>query len=254
MQDVILIGYGNVGQSLYKAIQATSGFRVTQIMVRTTAKVPGLPGTRVISDPKDLIKADLYLICVSDDAIREVSNSLPFDDRLVAHTSGAAPVSVLEKHRRTGVFYPLQSFSKSKEVVWKDVPLCLEANSVQDLNLLKQLAGSLSQRVYEINTEQRKKIHLAAVIVNNFVNHLYYLAENLCKDHDIPFEVLHPLIMETSGKILQLPPLEAQTGPARRNDQKTLNSHLLQVKGTSLEEIYTLLTSSIIATYGREKL
>ena len=254
MYSVIIIGYGNVGQALTKAIQDTDEFFVNQVYCRNPRQLSTLPSAPMVSDLTSLKEADIYLVCVSDDAIAWVAEALPFNDRLVAHTSGSIPLHMLGSQERAGVFYPLQTFTSNQVPDWKTIPLCLEVKKEEDMKLLKLLGKSLSQKVYEISSEQRKKLHLAAVIVNNFVNHLYYLGEGVCKEHDIPFEILHPLIMETAEKVQKLAPYDAQTGPARRNDQKTLNSQLLQVKDTPLEEIYQTLTSSIVATYGREKL
>ncbi|THD67531.1 DUF2520 domain-containing protein [Robertkochia marina] len=254
MHDIILIGFGNVGQSLFKGIQETHEFRVRQIFVRNKDHADLPTSVRVTDNLQALESADLYIVCVTDDAIEEISKNLPFNDRLVVHTSGSSAVSSLKDQTRAGVFYPLQSFSRSKEVNWKEVPLCLETTLESDLTFLKKLGRALSDKVYAINSEQRKKLHLAAVVANNFTNHLYFLAESICKDHNIPFEVLHPLILETATKIQSMTPYEAQTGPARRNDQKTLNSQLQQVEGTALDKIYKLLTASIASTYEREKL
>ncbi|WP_224491067.1 Rossmann-like and DUF2520 domain-containing protein [Robertkochia flava] len=254
MKSVVIIGFGNVGQAFTKAIAGTDNFEVVQIFCRNgKLKTSSFP-CPVTFDMKELLPADLYLICVSDDAIGEVSNDLPFRNRLVVHCSGSIPMTALSAAQRRGVFYPLQSFSPDKAVEWSEVPFCLEAEKEDDIELLTALARELSDRVYSLSSEQRKRLHLAAVLVNNFVNHLYYLGESYCREHDIPFDILHPLISETALKIQNIPPYEAQTGPARRNDQKTLNSQLLQLKGSSLEEIYKTLTTSIIATYEREKL
>ncbi|MBL7473207.1 Rossmann-like and DUF2520 domain-containing protein [Robertkochia sediminum] len=254
MRTVIIIGYGNVAQAIAPAINASKGFTVKQILHRTPGDPEQLPPFPIVNSFDQLEEADIYMLCVNDDAISEVSQALPFSDRLVVHTSGSIPMDTLADHKRRGVFYPLQSFTKGKRIAWKEVPLCLESAVPEDLELLKALAAALSPRVYEINSEQRKKIHLSAVVVNNFTNHLYYLAETLCKEHDIPFEILHPLLLETAQKVQRMDPYTAQTGPARRNDQKTLNSQLIQVRNTPLEEVYKVLTASILATYEREKL
>lgn len=254
MHDIILIGFGNVGRSLFRGIEQTRDFKVRQIFVRNKDRIELPPSVEVTDDLRELGSAALYIVCVTDDAIEEVSTNLPFKNRLVVHTSGSSAVSSLRDQSRAGVFYPLQSFSRTKEVNWKEVPLCLEALHNNDLELLKKLGNALSDKVYAINSEQRKKLHLAAVVANNFTNHLYFLAESICKDHNIPFEILHPLILETATKIQTITPYQAQTGPARRNDQKTLNSQLQQVKGTAIDEIYKLLTASIASTYERKKL
>lgn len=254
MNTVTILGYGNVGQALSAAFSSLSDFEVRQIYCRTPQNLEETPPFEVVSDLQKLAEADLYLLCVSDDAIEEVSNQLPFNDRLVAHTSGSMPLSILNNQKCKGVFYPLQTFTPGKQIPWAEVPFCLEADRDEDLKTLKKFCSPLSERVYELNSEQRKKLHLAAVVVNNFVNHLYYRGEELCKSHGIPFEILHPLILETAQKITEVTPYDAQTGPARRNDQKTLNSQLSQLMDTPLENLYSILTDSIIATYERKEL
>src|SRR5690606_37403117 len=119
---------------------------------------------------------------------------------------------------RKGVFYPLQTFSKSKEVNFKEIPICLEAANHQDLEWLKKVANVISDKVFEIDSEKRKTLHVSAVFVSNFVNHLYGIGEELCKENDIPFDILKPLIAEVADKINYLSPEQAQTGPAKRGD------------------------------------
>ena len=254
MHKVVIIGYGNVGQAMASAINSLPDFEVVQIYCRNRDNAPASIPFPVVADLQQLTPADIYLLCVNDDAIREVSEMLPFGGRLVAHTSGSIPMEALSQKQRRAVCYPLQTFTRDKEIKWSEVPICVECEDENDNRLLNALAQQLSGRVYQINSDQRKKLHLAAVIVNNFVNHLYYLGETYCRENNIPFDILHPLILETALKIRELSPYEAQTGPARRNDQKTLNSQLLQLKDSPVEQIYKILTTSIIATYEREKL
>src|SRR5690606_6976147 len=130
----------------------------------------------------DLKPADITLISVTDSAIAEVSVNIPYNDALVAHTSGTTALEVLNDKNRKGVFYPLQTFSKSKKINFKEVPLCLEAEDIDDLNELKLLAEELSDKVFEISSEQRKSLHVAAVFVSNFTNHLYSIGNEICKE------------------------------------------------------------------------
>jgi len=116
------------------------------------------------------------------------------------------------------------------------------------------LAKFISGNVYEINSHQRKSLHLAAVFVSNFVNHMYHIGNDICKENRIPFKILQPLIKETAEKIVNLDPIEAQTGPARRNDLQTMEMHIGQLKSKTQKEIYKLLTKSMQETYGRKEL
>ncbi|WP_322790497.1 Rossmann-like and DUF2520 domain-containing protein [Tenacibaculum tangerinum] len=149
-----------------------------------------------------------------------------------------------------GVFYLLQSFSKDKEVNFNEIPFCLEAENKEDLQLLETLAKSIGKNIYHINSEQRKQLHVAAVFVNNFTNHMYKIGADICNEHRVPFEVLQPLIQETAQKIITLSPEAAQTGPAKRNDQKTIQEHLALLN-TEQKEIYKLITKSI-QNHGKE--
>jgi predicted short-subunit dehydrogenase-like oxidoreductase (DUF2520 family) len=152
----------------------------------------------------------------------------------------------LDDKNRKGVFYPLQTFSKNKAVDFKQVPICLESQNDDDYKVLETIAKSISERVYAIGSEQRKALHVAAVFVSNFVNHLYKIGNEICEEHQVPFDILKPLIQETANKIVTLSPEEAQTGPAKREDTQTINSHLSFLSNENQKEIYKLLTKSII--------
>jgi predicted short-subunit dehydrogenase-like oxidoreductase (DUF2520 family) len=182
---------------------------------------------------------------VTDNVISEVSSQLPFKNKLVVHTSGSSELSVLDAKNRKGVFYPLQTFSKDKEIDFTSIPLCLEAENEEDFKILENLAQLISENVFTISSEQRKSLHVAAVFVCNFVNHMYTIGNKICKENNVPFGVLQPLIIETAHKITSLKPEEAQTGPALRNDTKTINKHLEFLQDSNYQELYKLLTQSI---------
>lgn len=246
MIKVSIIGSGNVAQHLIQAFQMNSQIELVQVVARDIKKVAHLLDSNLItSDYTQLQEADLYIIAVSDDAIAKVSSALPFKNRLVAHTSGTVGLDVLNSKNRPAVFYPLQTFSKDKPIDFKSVPVCLEAENETDVQILKQLAHSISNAVYEINSEQRKALHVAAVFVNNFVNYLYQMGNEICDANAIPFEILKPLIQETANKIATLSPKNAQTGPAKRNDLKTIAAHEEFLKDENQAAIYKLLTQSL---------
>ncbi|MCG1036937.1 Rossmann-like and DUF2520 domain-containing protein [Polaribacter sargassicola] len=227
MISVLLIGKGNVATHLYNAFLKADTIDVTQISSRNLTIVPN---------------ADITIIAVSDDAIAEVSSKI--NNNFVVHTSGACAITELNNKNRKGVFYMLQTFSKGKKVDFKKVPFCLEATNKKDLQLLEKLAKSIGQNVYHINSEQRKALHVSAVFVNNFSNHMYKIGNDICKDHNVPFKILEPLIKETVLKIETLSPEEAQTGPAIRNDKKTIENHL-ELLNKKQQKIYKTLTKSI---------
>ena len=136
---------------------------------------------------------------------------------MVVHTSGSVPIDTISAKRK-GVLYPLQSFTKEKEIDFSTVPLCIEASNKDDLVVLKKLANTISKSVFEVSSIQRAQIHLAAVFANNFSNHMYTIANELCEKEGLPFDLLKPLIMESTAKLQVLKPDKAQTGPAIRND------------------------------------
>ena len=246
MIKIVLLGAGNVGTHLCRALQNKEGLEIIQWYNRSLNSLEKeLVPFAVTQNLNDIIEADLYVISVSDTAIPAISKALKGKNGLIAHTAGSIPMEVLGAHQNHGIFYPLQTFSKQKEVDFNQIPLCLEANQPENLNLLKKVAQSLGGPVHLIDSAQRKALHVAAVFVNNFTNHLYTIGEELCKAHKVPFSVLQPLIAETADKIKHLPPSAAQTGPAARGDQKTLKDHLQYLTKESHQKLYQLISASI---------
>lgn len=246
---VCIIGSGNVATHLTKSLWE-AGHIITQVYSRTLANAVKLAEDvdSVATDQIDQINhfADIYIIAVKDEAIAGVAELLDLPLKIVVHTSGTVPMDVLKRSaERYGVFYPLQSFSKQKKISFVDIPLFLEANNEETMNELKSLA-SISDKVYESDYEMRRKVHLAAVLVNNFTNHLYQLADEFLQKNNIPFDILKPLIEETTRKIGEYAPSAVQTGPAKRGDESTIQAHLDLLKNDpQLSEIYKALTKSI---------
>ena len=247
MIRVSIIGSGNVAQHLIQTLSKTAAVELVQIFARKKESVSHLiAANKIHTNFNDLIAADLYIIAISDDAIAEVSKDVPFSNQLVVHTSGSVAMQAIDTKNRQGVFYPLQTFSKSKEVDFKTIPICIETQNEKDFNTLETVAKSISNAVYKINSDQRKALHVAAVFVSNFVNHLYQMGNDICIENELSFDILKPLIQETANKIITLSPNEAQTGPAKRKDTQTINTHLNFLTNDNQKEIYKLLTKSII--------
>jgi len=241
-----IIGSGNVAQHLIKAFTKSEAVEIVQVFSRKKDALLSLINEDKITTDLALLKSvDVYIIAVSDNVISEVSQQLPFQNQLVVHTSGAAPLNVLDSKNRRGVFYPLQSFSKNKTLDFSVIPMCLEAENAIDFDLLEKTAKTISNSVFAVDSEQRKALHVAAVFVNNFTNHLYQLGQEICNEHQVPFEVLKPLIQETAEKINTLDPIDAQTGPAKRNDSNTIEAHLAFLTNENQKKIYNILTQSI---------
>ena len=250
MIKLSIIGSGNVAQHLIVALQNSiingSNFELVQVFARQKATVSHLLDFNKITDNwKTLAEADLYIIAISDNAISTVSKQIPFKNKLVVHTSGSLPLDALDSNNRKGVFYPLQTFSEGKAINFKTIPICLESQNATDFQLLQKVGHAISEAVFAINSEQRKALHVAAVFVNNFTNHLYKIGNDICIENNVPFEILKPLIQETTEKIMKLSPNDAQTGPAIRNDTTTINTHLEFLSDENQKNIYKILTQSI---------
>lgn len=247
MTKVVVIGAGNVAQHLIVAFQKNNSIELVQVVARNVTQLSHLLDLSLLTATFSEIKpADVYIIAVSDNAIQEVSSQLPFSNQLVVHTSGSVAITALNDKNRKGVFYPLQTFSKTKEVNFKEIPICLEAENDADYKTLETVARSCSNVVYSVSSEQRKALHVAAVFVSNFVNHMYAIGNEICQENNLDFDILKPLIKETADKVQLLSPEAAQTGPAKRNDTTTINAHLTFLQDNNQKEIYKLLTKSII--------
>ena len=251
MKTIVLFGAGNVASHLYKAFSASENFKVIQIYNHRKERLESFKNIPVTTRISEVFSANFYLLAVKDDAIAQISQELNNTEALVCHTSGAVSLDVFSNFEHAGVLYPLQTLSKKKDVNFSNIPICIESKTQSDLHLLKQLAESISGNVYEISSEQRKALHVAAVFVCNFVNHLYSQGEEICRNNNVPFEILQPLIEETAAKIKLMKPVDAQTGPAKRNDEQVINSHL-RLLTEEQQDIYKLLTTSIQSLHGKK--
>ncbi|MBI5916065.1 MAG: DUF2520 domain-containing protein [Bacteroidetes bacterium] len=256
---IVLIGAGNVATHLGRKLVEV-GEQVVQVFSRNLLKATELAtalGARPIDNLYGLnARADLYIIAVHDDAIAEVVEKLgefELEDKLVVHTSGATPAKVFDaapELNRTGVFYPLQTFTKGRQLDFSEVPICISASQTDDLQVLEVLALKLSPHVYKVTDAQRAWLHLAAVFVNNFTNHLFEIGHSSLKKQQLPFEMLLPLIRETVAKLDSGPPKAMQTGPAVRHDWTTTERHITLLNGRGdLQEIYRVLTKHIKRTH-----
>jgi predicted short-subunit dehydrogenase-like oxidoreductase (DUF2520 family) len=248
---ITVIGSGNVATHLGAAFK-NAGHRIVQVYSRNAHNAALLAyhiSAEAIDDLSSIDpNTDVFIISVSDDAIAGIAQELSRHNKLIAHTSGATDLyNILAFTDNAGVFYPLQTFSKTKEVDFLTVPLCVEGANESVTKTLKELAQSISNNVYEIDSTQRKTLHLAAVFACNFPNYLYRVAQELLADQRIDFNLLRPLILETAEKVQTNLPANVQTGPAMRNDQKTMFEHLQLLKyEPEWEQLYRLLSQGII--------
>ncbi|GAA3612531.1 DUF2520 domain-containing protein [Flavivirga amylovorans] len=255
MISVVILGSGNVATHLFKAFNKADNINVNQWYARRIDVIASYKNDVEIIDDLSLIKeANVYILAVSDDAISELSSQLPFENKLVLHTSGSVSVYDIDKKHKRGVFYPLQTFSKEAQIDFSTVPICIETIDKKSYSTIKNLALAISNVVKKVNSDQRKVLHLAAVFINNFTNQLYRIGHEITESQGAEFDLLKPLILETAKKVQDLSPFKAQTGPAKRDDKKTIRKHLKLLEDQHHKDIYKLLTNSIQRTHGRKKL
>lgn len=253
---ITIIGSGNVATHLAAAFK-NAGHRIVQVYSRNMQNAALLAyhvGAEAIDTPESINpETDLFILAIKDDAIAGFVPYLSSFHKLIAHTSGAVDMqALLDITPNSGVFYPLQTFSKTKEVNFREVPMCIEGADETVSKTLEGLARDISNNVYRVNSLQRKVLHLAAVFACNFTNHLYAISQQLLAGSGMDFDMLRPLIAETADKIKEHTPDTVQTGPAVRNDEQTMNSHLQMLqKQPLLQEIYTLLSQDIIKNHNK---
>ncbi|GJM28064.1 MAG: hypothetical protein DHS20C17_06990 [Cyclobacteriaceae bacterium] len=253
---IAIIGSGNVAWHLARVFE-DSGHFITDIYSRRTSNANDLARrlydtnvTRSL-DLRDSA-AEIFVLAVSDNAIEEVAGKLKVPPyALVVHTSGTQPLALLTKHHdNSGIFYPLQTFSKGISVNFREVPICIEAKHRPTEKILHRLGESISNEVYTINSEDRKILHVSAVFACNFSNHMFTIAQDILEEHEIDFSLLHPLIAETVNKALSVGPVEAQTGPAMRDDDKVVREHSRLLKyDSAYRKIYKLLSEHLKESY-----
>ncbi len=249
---IVLVGAGNLATNLGKALRR-AGYCIMQVYSRTVEAASLLSkeigGEPVTSIEEMTTEADLYIVSLKDSVLAELIPKLTAgrERAFFIHTAGSIPMDIWKGYAKNyGVFYPMQTFSKQREVNFYEIPCFIEAGTYKDLQKLETLAYSLSRKVYEADSEQRKFLHLAAVFACNFTNHMYALSEKLLCEHGLPFEIMLPLIDETARKVHEIPPLKAQTGPAIRYDENIIGQHLnLLSDKPEWKELYKQISQSI---------
>lgn len=252
MRKVVFIGAGNVSTSLAYAF-SNARWCIAQVYSRTinsASALADLYSSNAINSLSEIeYSADLYIIAVPDSSISEIVDLIPSVNGVVVHTSGSTPLSVLSKlkSRGIGVFYPFQTFSRSRIVDLSNVPIFVEAGSDEVLNFLTSIGNELSHNVNYLSSEKRLLLHLSGVFACNFTNHILALTYRLANENGIDFKVLQPLVEETVVKAFTTNPKDVQTGPAIRNDIVTMEKHsaVLGNLDEQLQRIYNELSLSI---------
>ena len=252
IKDIVLIGAGNIATHLGTMLK-NHGCNILQIWSRTYESMNALseklcvPGT--ISLNQIIDDADLYLFCVKDETVLEISKEIGNKKGVFAHTSGSVSINVFKDITLNyGVFYPLQTFSKNSRIDNPNFPICIEGCSSEIQKSLEVLANEVFgvENVYPINSLQRKVLHLAAVFSCNFTNYMYAVSKHILDKEDVSFDLLLPLIKETTKKIQKIDPIDAQTGPAARKDHRVIEDHLQYLSQfPDYKKLYNIITDKI---------
>ena len=251
--NIAIIGSGNLAWHLAPELENV-GQRIVEIYSRNTKNTRSLQKRLYNAEINPSLdfsdsEAEIFILCISDDAIEEVAQEIALpENAIIVHTSGSQPISKLgyAATEHIGVFYPLQTFTKSKRVAFEDIPILIEAENSHTTKVLKKLGKSISKKVLSVNSKDRMAIHVAAVIACNFTNHLFDVADKILKNQGFDFELIKPLIAETMNKSLDLGPEISQTGPAARGDMETLDKHMEFLKGSKYKDVYKLMTELIL--------
>ncbi len=259
LKKITLIGSGNVAHNLGHAF-ISHGLEVVEVYSRTSKNAKGLAQLLKADFTSDLSKinkeSDLYIIASSDDVISEITEQLNLKDKLLVHTSGSVGIDVLKSASKNyGSFYALQTFTKSHLADFSHIPFCIEGNTNENQKALMELAKKMSSKVIEMSSAQRQKLHLAAVFTSNFANYMQIIAQDICEEQEVDFDLLKPLIKEVYEKNLIQKAENNQTGPAKRGDEFTMQKHLDLMNGdVKKQELYSLVSEMIGERFNSKKI
>lgn len=249
---VVFVGAGNVATHLARELYRNS-FDIIQVYSRTMESASALAqeinATSITNLASIDNSADLYVFSLKDSVLEDIVSQIAPNNGLWIHTAGSIQQEVFQKYTsRYGVFYPFQTFSKGRGIDWRKVPVFIEANKPENLDILKNIAEKISGKVAELSSQDRKYVHLTGVFACNFTNHMYALSKQFLNHVDLPFEVSLPLIDETAAKVHDLSPEQAQTGPAVRYDKNVIDKHLDLIDDKNIRQIYKLISENIYKT------
>lgn len=249
---VVFIGAGNVATHLATELFRNS-FDIIQVYSRTMGSASALAQEVQATPITDIASVDnsvdLYIFSLKDSVLEDIVSQIPSNNGLWIHTAGSVSMDVFQKYTsRYGVLYPFQTFSKGREIAWQKVPVFIEANRSDDLEILRNTAEKISGKVAELSSQDRKYVHLTGVFACNFTNHMYALSKLFLNHVNLPFDVSLPLIDETAAKVHELSPEKAQTGPAVRYDKNVIDRHLDLIEDENIRQIYKLISENIYKT------
>ena len=254
-KKIFILGTGNMSWALAKSF-LDAGVRIDGIYGRNISAAKELSQKLGIAHCEDILNAsregDVVILTVKDDALPLLNESLRLPGRIVLHTSGSVEMGAISNiSDQIGVFYPMERVIKFKDPDFRLVPLCVEANSSMLLEKINTLASKISTRVYNITSEQRKKLHLAAVFVSNFTTYMLSAGSDLVKKYDLPEGILDSLVATTLDGLTVQNAGERQTGPAKRGDIKVVWDHIHQLEKDQpeLADMYKLISLRILKRY-----
>jgi len=249
--NIVLLGSGNVAFHLAEMLKINDinihqVYNINSKSGNELAKKHNALFTNNINDV--ITNADLYIIAVKDEYISNIVDNFNIDKGIVVHTSGTTDISIFENHfKNYGILYPLQTFTKNTELDYNEIPFLIEANNTETLGFINDVASAISNKVSNVNSEQRKTIHISAVFACNFTNYFYSIADELLEKQNLSFDLLKPLIKETTKKAITSKPKNNQTGPAMRKDIKVINEHLKILEtNKDFQKLYGLISDMII--------
>lgn len=246
IKNIILIGSGSVATHIARKL-IESSYKISIVFSRRKESAKNLAeelGSAWTNKINKIKTGDLIIIALKDAVIKNIIRKLP--NIPVVHTAGAIDLEIFEdRFENYGVLYPIQTLNKNIKAPSK-IPFCIEANNKKFEKKLKKIANSLSDSVYILNSKQRKSLHVAAVFAANFSNHMYSISHEILKRNNIDFNILLPLIEETYKKIIFTNPTEAQTGPAKRKDLETIESHINLLDDKTIKTIYKTISKHIM--------
>ena len=255
MKNITFIGSGNVATILSMELQR-NGYNILEIWSKTEKSAKILANKLSCSyciDLKNLKNTDLFIVAIKDDHIKDIVNLIQNKETPIVHTSGSVGIDIFSNKNNFGIFYPLQTFSKDVSVNFNNLPICIEANNELTQKYLIKIGNSISSNIHLVDSIQREKLHIAAVISCNFSNHMWAISENLMKEGELEFDLLKPLIKETLEKALANSPNKVQTGPAVRKDLEIVQKHInLLSYDDKLKKLYSLISRHIISYKSRE--
>jgi len=249
---IVCLGAGNVATHLVKGLYNKS-FDIVQIYSRTLESASSLAKevhAIPVTDLKNIIDdADLYIFALKDSVLEGVASQIPSNNGLWIHTAGSLPMDIFSNYTtHYGVIYPFQTFSKKRDIDWKEIPVFTEGSDTKTHATIRSVAQQLSDKVFDLSSEKRRYLHLTGVFACNFTNHMYALSEQFLKKAGLTFDIVLPLIDETAAKVHSFTPEEAQTGPAIRYDERIINKHLHLIEDKDVKRIYKLISENIHKT------